>query len=451
MHKGRWIRGGAVLAVLGVVMSGAGIRAQSVSGPLETLGDTVLTKLIDQALAANPGLAAVEARVRGARADRFDAALDLAPTVTAVGGYTRQQISGATFPGLGGDLPSQDLWEAGVQMSWEVDVFGRTRHAIAGRDGLLDAAGEDVRDTRVFLTAEVAAGYFRLRAAQSRLAVAQRNADNQRRTLAVTVERLEGGRGTALDTERARAQLSSTLAAMPALEAAIMREQHDLSRLLGREPGTVVDAVAGGDAFPTLPPVLDLPPEAEAIERRPDVIGARNRLSASTSFVRAARADYLPRISIRGAAGYTASAFDALGSSGTPRYSFGPVVSWPLMDLARVGSSVERARANEREARAIVEDRALRARAEIATSRTEYEMARTRLDHLVDAAEASERAADLARLRFLEGAGDFLEVLDAERRLLEAEDQLVAGRLAAGNAMVGVYRALGVSWGQEGS
>jgi outer membrane protein, multidrug efflux system len=410
----------------------------------EGLRDSTLVRLIDEALEANPSLAAAEARIRGASAERFEAALDLAPTVTAVGGYTRQRISGASFPGLSGTLPDQDVWEAGVRMTWDLDVFGSTRKSLQGQAGLLDAAREDVQDARVLLSVAVAEGYFRLRGIQDRLAVARGNADNQRRTLAVTQERLDAGRGTALDTERARAQLSSTLSAIPVLEGLATVEQNRLATLLGREPGVVVGEQPAGAAQAPLPERLVLPDAQEAVLRRPDVLGAEHRLDASERFVGAAKASYLPRISLQGAAGYTANAFDALGNTGTPRYAIGPVVSWPLLDLARVKSGVDRARADAAVAEASYEGVVLGARAEIASSRVQYERARERLQHLQDAAEASARATELARLRYEEGAGDFLEVLDAERRLLEAEDRLSEGRTTATNALVSVYRALGV-------
>lgn len=412
----------------------------------EGLGDPVLLGLVEEALAANPDLAAAEARVRAAGADRFEAALDLAPAVTAVGGYTRQRISGASFPGLGTSLPVQDVWEAGIRMSWEVDVFGHGRRSLAARSGLLAAAREDIVDARVLLSAAVATGYFRLRGAQDRLAVARRNAESQRRTLQITVERLEAGKGSGLDKARASAQLSSTYAALPALEAEIAAEQHRLSALLGREPGVVVEERGEPAPLPPLPESLNLPPTDAVVRNRADVIGAERRLAASADFAGAARADYLPRLSLQGAAGYTASTFGAIGESGTPRYAFGPVVSWPLLDLGRVKSRVDRARAGESEARARYEGAVLEARREVETSRVAYAHALDRLEHLEQAATASERARELASLRFEEGAGDFLEVLDAERRLLEAEDRLSEGRTAAANALVGVYRALGVSW-----
>ncbi|MEQ9570363.1 MAG: TolC family protein [Longimicrobiales bacterium] len=434
------------VALAALVAAGAapGVAAQGGVDIWEGLNDPTLGRLIDEALGSNPTLAAAEARIRGARADRTTSLLDLAPADTAVGGYTRQRMSGAAFPGLSGRLPEQDLWEAGLQMQWDLDVFGRGRKTFAARDGLVDAAREELRDSRVLLSTEVAASYFRLRGAQDRLAVARRNADNQRRTLAMTEERLAAGRGTALDTERARAQLSSTLSAIPALESAVIAEQHRLSVLLGREPGVVLPE-AGADRWTVPLPASVTPDDTESLlHRRPDVVAAERRAEAAGDLVGAAKAAYLPQISVRGAAGYTAGQFDALGDRGTPRYAVGPVISWPLLDLGRVKSGVDRARADEAEAEARYEYALLSARAEVATAEEAYRRAYERLGHLEAAAEASARATDLARLRFAEGAGDFLEVLDAERRQLEAEDRLSDGRTSATNALVGVVRALGV-------
>ncbi len=406
------------------------------------LGDTTLGRLINEALGSNPDLHAVEAGVRSAGAERLRTALDLAPVVTAAGGYTRQRLSGSAFPGLGGSFPDQDVWEAGVAVSWELDAFGRIRDAVAGRGALLEAAEVAVEDARVRLAADVADAYFRLGGDQARLDVARQNAENQRRTLALTEDRLEAGRGNALDTERARAQLSSTLAEIPSLEAAIAASRHRISALTGRDAG-VAPAEVGSSSLPALPAGLALSDPAAAARRRPDVRGAERRLAAGAAFVGAAKARYLPRLSISGTAGYTASAFGDLGETGTPRYAIGPTVSWPLFDLGRVKADVDAARAREVAARADYEATVLRAREEALTALVAYETSRERLLHLEDAAAASARATDLARLRFEEGASDFLEVLDAERRLLEAQDRRESGRSAASAALVEVFRALG--------
>ncbi len=437
----------------GGVDADRGVDGDGVVSPAlwRALGDTTLERLVADALAANPDLRAADARVRAARALRSTARMDLRPSVTASGGYTRQRVSSALVPGAGGSLPDQDLWDAGVQMSWEVDVFGRGRRTLRGRGALVDAAEEDVRDVRVLLASEVARAYFDLRGAQDRLAVALRNAENQRRSLQVTRVRLDAGRGTGLDTERAQAQLSSTLAAVPVQEAAIAAAQHRIGVLLGRAPASVAAELGGVASLPPLPalPSATEPGAAEPGElarQRPDVRVAERQLQAQAAFVSAARADYLPRFSVGGVAGYTSGSLDGLGGSGTPRYAIGPVVSWPLFDRGRVRAGVAAARAGEAEAAARYDQAVLRAMEEVETSAVAYTRAREALVHLEEAAAASERATALARLRYEEGGTGFLEVLDAERTQLEAQDRLSAGRTEAAQGLVAVYRALGGRW-----
>lgn len=408
----------------------------------QVLGDTTLARLVGAALDVNHDVAAAQARIDAAGATRVQAALDLAPRITAEGGWSRQRLSGASMPGIDGSLPDQELWDAGVRMQWELDVFGRNRRTLQGHGALLDAAEEDVRDTRVRVAAEVARAYFDLRGLQERLDVARRNAENQESSLQLTQDLLDAGRGTALDTERAQAQLSSTLAEIPALESAIGAAQHRIAVLLGRAPGEVAPLAHTTRAF-ALPARLTLPDAAEAVRRRPDVRSAASRVAAGRAFVGAAKADYLPRISIGGVAGYTAHELDAFGNSATQRYAIGPVISWPLLDLGRVKTGVDHARAQMNEAAAQHQQAVLRAQEEVETALASYDKARERLQHLEAAAAASERATELARLRFEEGGADFLEVLDAESRQLAAQDRLAAGRTEATAWLVAVYRAVG--------
>jgi len=410
----------------------------------ESLGDTTLVRLLAEALRANPDVDAARARLSGARAARLGAALDLTPAVTASGGYSRQRLASATFPGApGGSLPEQGLWDAGLRMSWEVDVFGRLRHSVRGRGELASAAHEGLRDVQVLLAAQVAGAYFDLRGAQDRLTFARRNAENQRGTLELTLQRIEAGRGTELDSERARAQLSTTLAEIPALEARIAAARHRIGVLAGRSPDAFAEQLAAAPPELVLPEVPVIASPEALVRQRPDVRSAERLVAAQSAFVGAARADYLPRVALGGAAGYTGSRFDALGNSGTPRYAFGPVVSWAAFDLGRVRAGVDEARAGEAEAKALYQQAVLQSLEEVETTLATYRGARERLRHLEDAAAASERAAELARLRYEEGASDFLPVLDAERTLLEAQDRLAVGRAEATAGLVGVYRALG--------
>ena len=410
-----------------------------------TLGDTALTSLLGTALRSNHDVDAARARVSGARANRLGTMLELTPGVTAVSGYSRQRVASGAIPGgtTGLRLPEQDIWDAGLQLSWDLDVFGRVRNATQARGALVAAADEDLGDTEVLLAAQVADAYFDLRGARSRLAVARRNAENQRGTLEITEQRLEGGRGTALDTERARAQLSTTLAAIPSLEAQIAAAEQRIAVLTGRTPDAERSELTSSPTDLALPESVVVNRSDSISRRRPDVRSAEQQAEASTAFVRSARADYLPKVSIAGGVGYTSSRFGALGDAGTPRYSIGPVVSWAAFDLGRVRANVDAARAQEAEAHARYRQAVRRSIGEVETSMISYQKARQRLGHLEDAARSSERAAELARLRFTEGGSDFLPVLDAERTLLEAQDRLALGRTAAANALVTVYRATG--------
>lgn len=411
----------------------------------QTLGDPTLTKLVGDALRGNHDVESARARVSGARAARVGSLLDLTPAVTAVGGYSRQRLASGTVPGAGAGirLPEQDVWDAGLRMSWDLDVFGRLRNSAQARGSLLESADEDLKDVRIVLAAQVAKAYFDLRGAEDRLAVARRNAENQRGTLEVTTNRLDAGRGTALDVERAQAQLSTTLAAIPGLEAEVEGARDRIAVLAGREPGNLTVSLDSSTAALSLPDSIVVGPTDLVARRRPDVRSAEEQVDASGAYVRAARADYLPRLAVAGGAGYTSSRFDALGDAGTPRYTIGPVLSWPAFDLGRVRANTDAARAVEAEAKARYRQTVLRSMEEVKTSLMTYRKSRERLRHLEDAAAASERAAELARLRFTEGASDFLPVLDAERTMLEAQDRLSLGRTQATAALVAVYRATG--------
>lgn len=409
------------------------------------LGDTTLNRLVAQGLEANLDVRAAAARVRGARAERSLSSLDLAPTVTVAGGYTRQRLAGASFPGFG-SFPDQDLWDVGAEAFWEIDVFGRLRRNLQGQSALLSSSQQDMRDVQVLLTAELASAYFDLRGAQGQLLVAQRNAENQRRSLEVTQQRLDAGRGTAFDTERARAQLNTTLAAIPLLEARVASAQYRIGVLVGRPPAAVAGELGSFAALPEPPEIGAIASPDSLVRQRPDVLSAERRLAAETAFVGAARADYLPRLSLGGHAGYTAPDFDRIGGGGTSRYAVGPVITWPAFNLGRVKARTDVARAREAEARARYEQSVLQALREVETSLVTYRMARGRLERLEEAAAASERAADLARVRFEGGVTDFLQVLDAERTQLEAQDQLARSRTETVTAYVELYRALGGTW-----
>lgn len=413
------------------------------SGYWRQLGDTTLDRLVGELLHENLDVRTAEARVRGARAARTNAKLDFVPAITFAAGYTRQRLATATFPGQSGPFPDQDIWDAGFDAGWEIDIFGRVRKNVRAQGALIEAAEEDVRNVQVILTAELARNYFELRGAQQQLAVARLNAENQRQSLQVTQDRLDAGKGTAFDTERAKAQVSTTLASIPTLEAQVAASQYSIGVLVGRPPAAVAAELVDAVELPSPPDSVELLNPDSLIKLRPDVAAAERQFAAGQALVGAAKADYWPRLTVGGSAGFTSDLPGSLGNEGTFRYAVGPVISWPALNLGRVKASVDASRAQADAAQAQYTQVVLAAMQDVETSLSRYRTARARLDRLDDAAASSERAAELARLRFSEGVTDFLQVLDAERTQLDAQTQAALGRTDAATAYAALFKALG--------
>src|SRR5438445_2345863 len=407
------------------------------------LGDTTLSRLIGEVARANLDVRSARARVNAARSAKVRSALDLTPGAIVSGGYARQRLSTASFPGASGVFPDQNVWDAGITASWDLDVFGQVRQTVQAQGALVGVAQEELRDVQVSLTAELARTYFELRGAQEQLAVARQNAENQRRTFEVARVRAEAGRGSAFDTERAQAQLSITLASIPAHEAQVAAAQYRIGVLVGRPPAAVAAELDRAGQIPALPDTVSIGTPEAVVRGRPDVAAAERLAAAQGALVGAAKASYLPRITIGGSAGYAAPEFRAVGDQGPFRYAVGPVISWPLLTLGRVKADVDVATAREDAARLRYRGVVLAAMDDPEVTVSQYGAARRRLARPQEAGRAREHAAGLALLRFTEGATDLLQVLDAQRTQLEAQDRLAQARIDAATAYAALYRAVG--------
>jgi len=410
------------------------------------LGDSTLTMLIREAQRANLDVRVAESRLTSARAARRLAAYDLVPTITGTGSTSRQQFSVAQTPGVASQLPASQLWDVGFDASWELDMFGRVGRTVKAQGALAESSEYGLEDVQVSVAAEVARTYFDLRGAQRQLAVSGRNAANQRKIVRLTEDRLAAGRGTAFDTERAKSVLYLTLATTPLVESQIALDRNRLAVLLGRVPNALPAALLDTGPLLRLPDTLFVGSPDQLVHRRPDVLRAERQLAARSLFVGAARAEYLPRVTLSARAGYAATAADSLFKRGTSRLLVGPVVSFPLFDVGRVRQRVEVAQAGQEEAQATYNATVLQALEESEGSLVTYDRAHARLAILESAVRSSARAADLAQQRFEAGLTDFLQVLDAERTLLDAESQLTQGYTSAATALVAVYKAVGGTW-----
>jgi multidrug efflux system outer membrane protein len=411
-------------------------------------GDATLSALVADALQANHDLRIAVARLDEARALRGAARMDLGPTVAARAGYTDQRLSQSQAVGGLRDIKGYDT---GLDAVWELDFFGRVRRELQASNADLQAAEAALFDTQVVVSAELSRSYFELRGNQQRLAVANRNVDNQRETLALTQARLEAGSGTELDTSRATAQLAATRASIAPLEAAVARAIHRIGVLTGRNPAALRARLELPAELPLVPEMIAVGDPAQLLRRRPDIRISERRLAASTARIGVAIADLFPRVSFVGSVGYAAGSFGSLGDAGSGTHRIAPGISWAVLDLGHVRARIAAARARNDGALATYEQTVLRALQETEDVLVTHARSRDRLLYLSEAATASQTAARLARLRFENGAVDFLQVLDAERSLLAAEDSLAQSRADTATSLVAVYKALGGGWTAPGT
>jgi multidrug efflux system outer membrane protein len=408
-------------------------------------GDGTLDKLVDDSLNANHDLRIAVGRLAEARAARHQSMYDLGPTVTARAGHTTQQLSQVQF----GFPFTTSYYDVGFDATWELDLFGRVRRGVEASSAQLQGAEASLRDAQISVIAEVARTYFELRGQQNQLAVAQQNVENQQATFNLTDARLKAGRGTEFDTSRASAQLSTTLATIDPLQAAVQRSIHRLSVLTGRDPNALQSLLSPVKDLPDLPKTLAVGDPGTMLRRRPDIRVAERQLASSNAEIGVAVGDYFPKVTFTGAFGYDSKSLPAIGTSASRAYTIGPSISWAAFDLGRVHARVAGAKARTNQAVAQYEQTVLRALEETENALVTHARTRDQLVHAADAAQASAAAAKLARVRYEGGIVDLLEVLDAERTQLQDEDRLAQTRTDTATSLIAVYKALGGGW--EGS
>ncbi len=408
--------------------------------------DKQLTALVDQTVLNNRDLDTARANLREARALYMETGLNLFPIVSSHANYNEQKRSVASLNNRAFVPRELKLYNIGFDAFWEVDFFGRVRRNVEASSDEVEAQEASLRDLSVSLIAEVARNYFELRGLQNQLAVAKKNAENQAQTLEITRTRLENGRGTELDTSRALAQLDSTKAIIPPLESGIFRAIHRLGVLTGQLPDALTKELEQPAPMPKIPEVIQIGSPEELLRRRSDIRIAERTLAAATALIGVATADLFPRVTFVGTISLEASSLSSLGAAGSDTYSVGPRISWAAFDLGRVYARIKAADASAEASLAQYEQTVLNALEETENALVNYNRERARRALLTTAAKASERAHELAHLRFQEGVADFLTVLDTEQRLLQDQDQLAQSETATATALAALYKALGGGW-----
>ena len=407
--------------------------------------DPTLDALVVQALAENRELRIAYSRLRAARAIRDDDANDRFPTVTA---GASADIGKAQQPGVTERRVNAERYDLGLDMAWELDLFGRIQRRLEASDAQAEAAEAELYQLQVSLIAELVDAYGQLRGAQLRERIARDNLANQRDSHELTEQLRDAGMGSELDVLRADARLAATEASLPQLQAQQARARNRIATLLGQRADRLAVDLSPRE-LPAIAKALPIGDPAELLRRRPDIRAVERQLAAATATVGVATADLFPRVSLSGFLGFIAGRGSQIGSSAAEAWGVAPSISWAAFDLGSVRARLRGAQADADGALASYEQQVLLALEESENAFSDYARAQERLLSLLRQSTASRAAAQQAEIRYREGTVDFLVLLDAERERLAAEDAQAQAEVELYRGVVALYKALGGGWQAE--
>lgn len=413
--------------------------------------DVELDSLINRAVQSNLDLQIAQARVREARAQYGFAAANLWPTIDASGSYSRTETS-RHQPVLGSlpvpaDVPfDNDVYQSGFDASWEIDVFGGKRRATEAAKAEVAAFEYGRRATVMTLLGEVARNYIDVRGYQRRLAIARENIQAQAEALDITQNRYTNGVSSDLDVQQAATLLATTKAEVPALQTALQASIHRLGVLLGQPPGALQEELAGTEPIPVAPPEVPVGLPSDLMLHRPDVQQAERQLAAATANIGVAKADLFPKFYLTGAAGFESISADDWFSAGSRFWSAGPTVQWKIFDAGRIRANIRVQNARQEQALAAYENTVLGAFEEVENNLVAYANEQIRRRSLEDAVTSSRKSLELANKLYTNGLTDFVNVLEAERSLYQAQDALVQSDRTVSTDVVALYKSLGGGW-----
>lgn len=405
-------------------------------------GDPTLDSLIVRAAKGSPDLRIAVARLKQARAALGTAKSQQIPDIETGVDYSRAREQ---QPGFTDQRQTITSYQAGFDASWELDLFGGIRRSVEAARADAGAGEASLQDAQVTLFAEVARNYFDLRGTQLRIDVAKRDITNQQDSLKVINARVEVGTGAEQDLASAKARLASVEAQLPVLETQAQADQFRIAVLLGERPGEL-DIDLSPATFKPIDVSLAIGGADEVLQRRPDIRIAERELAAANARIGVAKADYFPHITLGGFVGFLAGRSNDFGGADSRAWQLAPSISWSGLNVQRVASGVRDARARAEEAQANYDRTVLSALEDVDNSLVGFNQQRIRVEKLVVQAKESRRAAELAKLRYDAGRTDYLELLDAERTQLSAEDQLAEAEAGINTRAVSLYKALGGGW-----
>ena len=406
--------------------------------------DPVLDALVADALRANTDLRVAAARLERARASLREVRADRTPQV-GVGGSAQygRLPAGQNFGGSGG----RENWfvDVGLDVAYEVDLFGRISRNVEAARGDVQAATADLDAARVAVAAETTRAYADAVSSAERLQVAQRIVALLDQSLGLMRKRERAGLVTPLDSARIEALRNQRQADIPSLSAERESALFRLATLTGRAPAELPAEAGARRNSLRLDQPIPVGDGAALLARRPDVRAAERRLASATARIGVATADLYPRVSLGGSAGSTGVGLGNVFGGGPLTWLLGPLINWSI-NQAPARARIAGAEAESRVALAQFDGIVLNALEETETALTAYRRLLERRAALESARSAAQVAARITRARQREGQIDSLELLDAERTLADAEAEVATADAMISRAQVNLFRALAGGW-----
>jgi NodT family efflux transporter outer membrane factor (OMF) lipoprotein len=434
--------------------------------------DPTLDSLEQELTDANLDVAAASARLRQSRAQQRIVGAEEYPTVTGAASYYRERgspngilsllgvtptggqvqsaagdtpLGVAPLPGSKGS-PAFDLYQFGFDASWELDFWGRVRRGVEAATAMTDASYEDRNAVLLSARAELARDYVELRDTQSLLDIARQNLRIARDTEKLTETRAHEGVVTNLDVANAAAQAESIESLIPILESRNETTINAIGVLLAKEPGALRQMLSEPRDVPTLPERVPIGVPSEVVQRRPDIRKAEAQLHAATAAIGMAKADFYPRISLNGSAGFQSLQLSNLATWASGQFVVGPSITLPIFEGGRLKGTLQLRESQQQEAAIAYQHTVLQAWREVDDALVVYDAEQRRHDRLIAVVSLNRRALSIAQQRYKAGAVDFLNVLNVQRQLLDAQSNLEQSKADADANLITLCKVLGGGW-----
>jgi outer membrane protein, multidrug efflux system len=447
-----------------------------------SFGDPTLAALIEKGIAGNLDVKQAVVRVLEARQSIATARAAGLPRLGGNASYQREQLGAkgvlesqgayqdlnslanrlkpldATVPGLSTDIANggtqalnqistpDNIYQYGIDASWELDLFGRVRRSVEQARAQAQAQSEALNDALIVLESEIVQSYVQLRGAQALKASQEENVRAAAANLDLTQRRQQNGLTTELDVDQARTQLDDTRRQLPTYDGQIQQAMNALSVLTGEAPGAVDDQLRDSKPLPPIPMVVEVGVPSALARRRPDIRQAEASLHAATAGVGVAVAQFYPDISLTGNIGMRALDASYLTNWASHFYSAGPAISVPIFSGGRLSANLTLAKAEQQQAVLNYRATVLNALREVEDALVAYRTDRAARDLLQDTLNSAQVTWDLSQNQYEHGLSTYINVLNAEQTVLADRQALVQSNVQIVNDIVSIYRALGGGW-----